>query len=287
MKKVAWLTGALAAAAALSGCDSFDAGDYVVYRIASHQPKLSSSCYWPKNVPDPQVASDSNTMMSAGTIVLFKGGDETFYLDIGSAMLEGGEVEADEGTGYEFDGKVVDVTFDGDNGTGTKRVTTVDTKVGMTVDGAALEGEATVKKSWACTGTGCGQIPPACKATIAFVGTEVEDVALEHTVAASGIGMPEPPTQQEQPISGSGGGSGGGSGSGSGSGGAGGGSGGDNCTAAGAKLESCGLPNSLEGASCSGQAACLSNCVMNASCEDIKMPSSDSPYYACVQTCSG
>jgi hypothetical protein len=52
----------------------------------------------------------------------------------------------------------------------------------LTVDGELVTGEAKLKYSYDCSGDGCAGIPSNCTATTEFVGTEVEDVDLEHNV---------------------------------------------------------------------------------------------------------
>ena len=65
----------------------------------------------------------------------------------------------------------------------------------MTVDGALTFGKLKVETIFGCTGPSCGEIPPSCTLTHKFVGTEVEDVQLDHQVGGSS----SPPTSTNPP----------------------------------------------------------------------------------------
>jgi hypothetical protein len=172
-----------------AACDSVEPGDYVVYRVASTSEKLSDGCYWQYMGADANVRNDTSTLQSSSTFVLYRGVETDHYLDTGDVTLEG-ELKGDTDLGeeYEFEGKTVDVEWDDPNGAGAKRTTTTVTEVEMTVDGELAFGEVKIKTSWSCNGQGCGEVPPSCTQTIEFVGTEVEDVNLEHDVPG-GIGV--------------------------------------------------------------------------------------------------
>jgi hypothetical protein len=200
----------LAAATAAAGCSGVEPGDYVVYRVATSTADLSDGCYWQFHGDDANVVHDSSTMRQSSLFVLYAGIEESFLLDVGSAVLEGENV-ADED--YEFSGKATDVTWSNPNGSGTKNVTTVTMNVGMTVDGALVTGTLDQKTSWGCSGSGCGDLPPSCTQKIDFVGIEVEDVQLEHGVAGDGPDLAGPGNTGNN-NSGSGGGGGGGGGEG-------------------------------------------------------------------------
>ena len=213
MKRLRWLIGtALLGSAVMAGCSDVEPGDYIVYRIASAQQSFSDGCYWP-NGESPNTEADSNSLRASGTIILFAGPDDTFYIDLGGTALAGAnDGEDDSGTRYAFDGRVVDVEWDGADGTGNRRTTTVKTTVEFGIDGAMIVGEQEVKTSYECTGDTCGEVPPSCTITTEFVGTEVEDVALEHDIAP-GVTTPTTPPAQG-PGNGAGGNGAGGNGAG-------------------------------------------------------------------------
>lgn len=170
------------AALSSTACSDIEPGDYVVYRIASTSESLSDGCYYP-NGESPNIEDDSSTMLASGTIILYAGVDETFYLDLGSATLDGVfDGAEDAGDMYVFEGQVVDVEWTSPDGTGDRWTTTTSTDVEMAIDGALVTGESKAKTSYKCSGTNCGDVPPSCTITTEFVGTEVEDVDLQHQV---------------------------------------------------------------------------------------------------------
>lgn len=178
-RKMSLLLGGVLLLAGASGCsDQIEPGDYVVYRIASAQQEFSSSCNLTANE-----ISDSSTVHVSGTVILFAGQEGEFYLDTGEVTLPGEFTgESDAGMDYEFDGKTVDVEWSNPEGTGTKLVSTVKHEVDLTIDDELLSGETRIKYSYQCSGEGCANTLPKCTVTTEFVGTEVEDVDLEHNV---------------------------------------------------------------------------------------------------------
>ena len=223
MKRAHWLIGTLAITMGVVACDTMEPGDYVVYRVASTSSELSDGCYWQYQGADANVRHDSSTLKASGTFVMYAGVEEARYLDVGSVTLDG-EYTGDgaEGEDFEFTGRTVDIEFDNPDGTGSKRTTTITTEVEMTVDGELVFGEVKTTTSWACEGSTCGELPPSCTETVEFVGTEVEDVSLEHDVP---VGLDNSSGSGTSPVDDDDGGVGGnpGAGGGGGNGGAGGG----------------------------------------------------------------
>jgi len=172
-------------------------GDYVVYRIASAQQSWSDGCFWPAG-EGPDLEEDRSSLYASGTMILFAGEEGSYYLDLGNSTLQGELGDSDAGESYEFAGKSVDVQWTQAAGTGNKLTTTVTTSVDMTTDGALVTGELVVKASYACSGA-CGDLPPSCTIKTEFIGTEVEDVQLEHAVAA-GMGEVHAPVHDASSI---------------------------------------------------------------------------------------
>lgn len=143
-----------------------------MYRVALSAPEPGKDC-----ILDDDDTNDSSTILTSETFILYAGPDDKFYLDVGSVTLEGTE----DGDGYKFTGKAVDVEFLG-GGQGDKVTSTVSTTLTMTVDGAAVSGELTSKVviSYACAvPTQCPE-GSTCTRTTTFVGAEIEDVELQH-----------------------------------------------------------------------------------------------------------
>jgi hypothetical protein len=165
--------------AVTSGCsDDVEPGDYVVYRIGSTTHELSGDCQL-----GPNEVQDTSSIRASGTVVLYAGQEGEFFLETAAATLLGELGNAPEsGVGYEFKGRSVDVEYANADGTGTKRVVTVSSEIDLEVDGALATGEMRTVTVLQCTGNDCGNIPGKCTQTTEFIGTEVEDVGLEHDV---------------------------------------------------------------------------------------------------------
>ena len=163
-----------------TGCfeDSVAPGDYFVYRIASAEQNMSESCDLSANE-----INDSTSLHAAGTLIVFAGQDGEYFLDMGSMTLPG-ELKGDSEAGeeYNFEGKSTDIEWTDAQGTGTKITTTVEHDFEMAVDGELVTGEYKIKTKVACTGEFCDGVPYSCTATSEFVGTEVEDLDLQHNV---------------------------------------------------------------------------------------------------------
>ncbi len=162
-----------------TGCtETVEPGDYFVFRVASAQSELSESCNLGANE-----INDTSTLQAAATLVLFAGQEGDYYLDLGSATLDGETKEgAESGQGYEFAGKSSDIEWSDPTGMGTKVVTTVEHDMELTIAGELITGEYKVKSRTTCTGEFCDGVPYACTTTSEFVGTEVEDLDLEFNV---------------------------------------------------------------------------------------------------------
>ena len=167
---------ALGMLAATSGC-GIAPGDYLIYRVAFADVALTPDCFG-GTVPADE-AEDSSTLRDSGTFVLYVGANDKFYLDTGSETLEG----AESGDGYGFAGQFKDVTI---NGVAPDDVTITIAgarSVDFTLDGELIDGTMVNSDSSNCKGP-MGQCPdpPAnsCTQTRSFVGTEVNDVRIEH-----------------------------------------------------------------------------------------------------------
>jgi hypothetical protein len=172
----------LAAGLALSGaagCEDIEPGDYVVYRIASTEADESSSCNLTANEID-----DSSTLKASGTLILFAGEEGEYFLDLGSLALVGELVEDGDTLLYDFSGKTVDIEWSNPEGSGTQITTTVSHSLEFDVDDELVTGVYKVKHTVDCAGSGnsCDGVPWSCSETTDFVGTEVEDVDLQHHV---------------------------------------------------------------------------------------------------------
>lgn len=170
------------------GCGGIGPGDYVFFRIAfSDQVKRSTSCFGDTGVPA-DVKSDKTTFRGTGLFVLYgvtTEEEDRLYLDNGEAVLEGFE-EADL---FTFQGSSTDINFTEINGGGDKHTTSDKIVVELTIDGTSMNGqvEATHKKT--CSGATCDltlAVPENCVQTQTFVGSEVDDVQLEHAIAHGG-----------------------------------------------------------------------------------------------------
>jgi hypothetical protein len=177
--KTSLLVAAGLALAGAAGCsEEIEPGDYVVYRIASAEPDEAETCELTANE-----ISDSSTLKAAGTLIFFAGEEGEFYLDMGATALVGEHTGADgEGELYEFSGKTVDIEWSDPNGTGTQITTTVSHDVELVIDAELVTGSYKIKETVDCVGEFCEGIPWTCSNTVDFVGTEVEDVDLQHHV---------------------------------------------------------------------------------------------------------
>lgn len=179
-RKMRMLIGCGLLVAGATGCmeESVAPGDYYVYRIASAQTGMSESCNLTANE-----INDSSSLHAAGTLILFAGQEGEYYLDMGATTLDGElKGDSDVGDAYEFAGKTTDIEWSDPDGAGTKVTTTVDHELELAIDGELVTGEYKVKTNVTCNGELCDGVPYSCTATVEFVGTEVEDVDLQHHV---------------------------------------------------------------------------------------------------------
>lgn len=179
-RKMSTLIGCGLLIAGATGCmeDTVEPGDYYVYRIASAQSDMSDSCNLTANE-----INDSSSLHAAGTLILFAGHEDEYYLDMGTTTLDGEfKADSDVGEEYEFAGKTTDIEWSDPNGAGTKVTTTVDHELDLAIDGELVTGEYTVKTNVSCNGEFCDGVPYSCTSTVEFVGTEVEDLDLQHHV---------------------------------------------------------------------------------------------------------
>lgn len=160
----------------VSACEDFGPGDYLVYRVAFEQQARSGGCFGGQ--PPPDEGADTSTELTPDTWILYMGADDTPYLDIGTTTLRGKQ----GGGQYTFDGQRVDVSIADDGMGNTQTLTdTLTTHVVITLDGTSIEGTFEQTEDRQCSGTGCPE-PFNCTTTKKLVGSEVDDVELEHEV---------------------------------------------------------------------------------------------------------
>ncbi|MCC6525319.1 MAG: hypothetical protein IT373_21880 [Polyangiaceae bacterium] len=169
---------ALGLGGATAGC-GFGPGDYAIFQVALEEQSRSSGCYYPDQGPSPNEMFDSSDLVSTDTWILTAGPNDQFYLSSNVADLAG--VETDDG--YKFSASSVDVDFDGNVTTGTKRTEWRTLDVNVIVDGKAISGDSVSTTSYECVGTTCGAPIPSCTVTTSFTGAEIDDVDLEHDPA--------------------------------------------------------------------------------------------------------
>jgi hypothetical protein len=174
--------GALVLGVFLGGCGGISPGQYVVFEIAESAPQKQSDCYG--SMGEPADVEDSSTSINTNaTWYIFAGSNNQLYLDTGMASLEG----ATSSNGYTFAGKTVAVMFtDGQTGTGDKNETVTAETVAITTSGNAVSGSDTSVNSTSCTPGmtgGCPNFMPTnCTTVTSFVGTQVNNVQLQHTL---------------------------------------------------------------------------------------------------------
>jgi hypothetical protein len=180
-----WLRFSLALISVLgltsTGCSGLSPGDYVVYRLSVGALSYTAGCFEDGEIPV-DLKSDVSDVGVPATVVLQAGPDETFYLDMGSATYAGTAT----GKGFRFIGESVDVTLE----TGgpmmmdaKKEEVRTTTTIEFEVDGASVQGAVAEQIEYRCTGDACPEIRErTCKRNRSFVGNEVEDVELEHTI---------------------------------------------------------------------------------------------------------
>jgi len=165
--------GIAGAALAGAGCGGIGPGDYVLYRVSLSAPSYGSDCEL-----DLDDEEDTSTVRQTATFVLYAGPEDTYYLDTGTLTYEGVE----EGDGYEFSGTTVDVEYIGDTDKGTA---TSNTTVSVVIDGASITGsiQTHLRTRYECADpTQCLQ-DTNCSQSLDFVGTEIEDLELQHDPA--------------------------------------------------------------------------------------------------------
>lgn len=190
--KFSWLSGGLVALGlvGLGGC-GMGPGDYIVYKVSIDGGKQSQSCFAPDG-PDANTYNDSNNALGNALWVLTIGPSGDYYLDVGGAPIgAGGQGFAgkkvlagkESGDGFSFTAKDVDVNYDSGSNPAT-RVRTETSEILLSMDGSSVSGTITNKVVRQCTGTleQCNNTPPSCTTKFTFVGSEVDDVQLEHEI---------------------------------------------------------------------------------------------------------
>ncbi len=185
IRNVRWLRSSLTLILILglssSACSGLSPGDYVVYRLSVSTLSYTAGCFEDGEIPI-DLKSDVSDVGVPATVVLHAGPDETFYLDMGSVTYKGTAT----GKGFRFTGESVDVNLE----TGgpmmmdaKKEEVRTTTTIEFEVDGASVQGTIAEQIEYRCTGDACPEISQrTCKRNGSFVGSEVEDVELEHTI---------------------------------------------------------------------------------------------------------
>ena len=168
----------LGLAPTIGGCgNALKPGDYRVYKMDFQNGTKSAGCF-PVTGADPNTKSDTDTTLASATWVMTTDASGNFFLDLGANTLQGKETD----TGISFAATKVDVEFDMDDATQTKRTATVDVKIDVTIDGKSIGGTGVTTSSFTCSGTTCTTSIPSCTITQAFSGTEVDEVELQYSV---------------------------------------------------------------------------------------------------------
>lgn len=169
---------ALGLASVVAGCgNALKPGDYRIYKMEFQGGTKSTGCF-PVTGPDPNTKSDTDTSLASATWVMTVDSSGNYFLDLGANTLQGKETD----TGIGFAATKVDVEYDMDDVTQTKRTATIDVKIDVTLDGRSIGGTGVTTSSFTCSGMTCTTAIPSCTVTQAFSGTEVDDVDLQYTV---------------------------------------------------------------------------------------------------------
>ena len=169
---------ALGLAPMIGGCgNGLKPGEYRVYKMDFPNGSKSTGCF-PVTGADPNSKFDTDNTLASATWVMTTDASGNYFLDLGASTLQGKVSD----TGISFAARKVDVEFDMDDATQTKRTATVDVKVDVTVDGKSIGGTGVTTSSFSCSGTTCTMEIPTCTVTQAFSGTEVDEVDLQYTV---------------------------------------------------------------------------------------------------------
>ena len=169
---------ALGLASLVAGCgNALKPGDYRIYKMEFQGGTKSTGCY-PITGADPNTKSDTDNTLASATWVMTTDSSGNYFLDLGGSTLQGKETD----TGIGFAATKVDVQYDMDDVTQTKRTATIDVKIDVTIDGKSIGGTGVTTSSFTCSGMTCTTAIPSCTVTQAFSGTEVDEVDLQYTV---------------------------------------------------------------------------------------------------------
>lgn len=90
-----------------AGCaGGIENGDYVLIRVAYADTQKDAACYTDGEIPK-EVAGDSSTTRAGATFALYRGTEESWYLDTGEEVFTGTFVEDT----FTFEGGFVDVEY--------------------------------------------------------------------------------------------------------------------------------------------------------------------------------
>lgn len=153
----------------------------MVYRLSVGAMSMSAGCFEDGEIPI-DVKNDNSDVGAPLTVILHVGPDETYFLDMGETSYAGSAIEG----GYRFTGQTIDVNLEtgGDMMMDTKKEESeVVTTIEFMVDGSSAQGTITMQETYRCTGDACPELSQrTCNKSGSFVGSEVEDVELEHTI---------------------------------------------------------------------------------------------------------
>jgi hypothetical protein len=163
-------------------CGGMEAGDYWVYRVAEVAQEVSDGCYYPETEPPQSVESDSSTVLSSRTVVVYHAGDERRVFDDGVIALAG----KDSGDTFEFTGTATDNTYLGDDGAVAVLTATTVHQVIMTIDGRTVTGLSLEDVTTRCeflTAIPMGEFcpnpqVPDCRRKTNWFGVQLDDVRL-------------------------------------------------------------------------------------------------------------
>jgi hypothetical protein len=169
---------ALGLASLVAGCgNALKPGDYRIYKMEFQAGTKSTGCF-PVTGADPNTKSDSDTTLASATWVMTTDSSGNYFLDLGGSTLQGKETD----TGIGFTATKVDVEYDMDDVTQTKRTATISVEIDVTLDGKSIGGTGVTTSSFTCSGMTCTTAIPSCTVTQLFSGTEVDEVDLQYTV---------------------------------------------------------------------------------------------------------
>ena len=169
------LAGFAALALGASACASIAPGDYAVYRIGFAQAELNDDCFAGEE-PSPDLIDDESSFYGGGTFVIFRGADDSYFLDTSAVLLEGSK----DGSDFTFRGSSSDVNYAGDDRYEDRTSVTIV----LTDKGDRVEGSSTSVDERICSGIDCPVgYDQTCTERTRFIGTRVKDADVEYVIS--------------------------------------------------------------------------------------------------------